>query len=144
MPPPPLLVSARSAATRHRRLAAGISTVTCGTSVLRGANSSRSRFTSGSSPAASSASSRCGQHAFDAVAGGHLEQRDDGLASLSLRQLQVELLPRPAVRLAREQRVAEHQPLERLGLALERVDEVPVVDHPAAPVDAAIACRARA
>ena len=48
--------------------------------------------------------------------------------------LQVELLPGPPVRLAREQRVAEHQALERLGLALEGVDEVPVVDHPAAPV----------
>ena len=58
--------------------------------------------------------------------------------------LRGELLPGPAVRLAREQRVAEHQALERLGLALQRIDEVPVVDHPAAAVDAASACRARA
>src|SRR5450755_1435161 len=76
-----------------------------------------------------------GEHAFDAVAGGHLEKRNDALAGLSLGELQVELLPHPAVRLAREERVAEDQPLERLGLALEGIDKVSVIDHPAASVD---------
>lgn len=52
---------------------------------------------------------------------------------MALRQLQVELLPHPAVGLAREQGVAEHQALEGLGFALERGDDVPVVDPLAAP-----------
>lgn len=57
------------------------------------------------------------------------------MASLSWRECQLELLPGTAIRLTREQRVTEHQALERLGLALEGVDEVPVVDHAAAPAD---------
>jgi len=52
-----------------------------------------------------------------------------------VRQPQVELLPGAPVRIAREQGVTEHQALERLGLALEGIAEVPVVDHPPAPVD---------
>lgn len=52
---------------------------------------------------------------------------------MALRQLQVELLPGAPVGLAREQVVAKRQPLEGLGLALEGVDEVPVVELAPAP-----------
>jgi hypothetical protein len=72
-----------------------------------------------------------GEHAFDAVLGGHLEQSDDRLAGLAPRQSGVELLPHPAIRRTREERVTEDQSLEGLGLALQGVDEVAVIDHPA-------------
>src|SRR5487761_2596981 len=114
-------------------LAAGIWTVTCGSSALRGTNSSRSRVTQ--LACCQERVEPLGEDSFYAIAGGHLQQCDDALARLALRELQVELLPGPAVRLAREQCVTEYQALERLGLALEGVDEVPVVDHPATPRD---------
>ncbi|MDO9074379.1 MAG: hypothetical protein Q7U73_14050 [Rubrivivax sp.] len=71
--------------------------MTVGTSALRGVNSARDCASSGSSPGLQQVLQPPGQHGFDAVEGGHAQQRDNGLAALALGEPEFELLPGAAV-----------------------------------------------
>lgn len=62
-----------------------------------------------------------------AVAGQH-QQSNDGSAGLSFAQAQAQSLPGLAVELAWEHRIAQHPAGESAGFALERSNQVPVVD----------------